>query len=246
MRREDVILLEELNFNAWPALRTLHYDGWLLFSTGGDSRRVNSVNCLTPGAIALPEKIATAEAVYARWGRKAIFRLTPLAEARLDDMLVARGYTIDAPTFVQVAEATAYRQAGNVRVFTRAEDRWIAAALRIRGVDGEAAEAFASQHRAIGIETAWALIEDGGEPAAVGAIGVERGWAGLHGIYASKGARRRGYARSISEALIGFAHAKGARQTWLQVQQNNEQALPLYASLGFRTCYAYHHRVQRQ
>src|SRR5262250_2490098 len=102
MRREDVTLLEELNFNAWPALRTLHYDGWLLRSTGGDSRRVNSVNCMTAGALPLGDKVATCEAIYRRWGYGAVFRLTPLADPALDTMLIARSYTLDKPTHVQV------------------------------------------------------------------------------------------------------------------------------------------------
>ena len=82
------------------------------------------------------------------------------------------------------------------------------------------------------------------QPTAVGAAGIERGWSGLNGIHVAKNARRKGFARMVSEALIGFAHAKGARRAWLQVEQNNASALPLYDSLGFRTWYAYHHRVQ--
>jgi ribosomal protein S18 acetylase RimI-like enzyme len=245
MRREGIALLEELNFNAWPALRTLHYDGWLLRSTGGDSRRVNSVNVLEPSTLPLAEKIMTAEAIYARWGRKAIFRLTPLAEAEIDDLLVARGYTVNAPTFVQVAATKPFAVAERVRLFDRAEAAWTTAALQMRGLSGEPATAFVAQHGAVGIETAWALVEDKGRAAAVGAVGIERGWAGLHGIYVSSWARRQGLARLVSEALIGHAHAKGASQAWLQVEQNNAPALPLYESLGFRTLYAYHHRVQR-
>jgi ribosomal protein S18 acetylase RimI-like enzyme len=244
MRREEISLLEELNFNAWPALRCVHYDGWLLRSTGGDSRRVNSVNVVARSSLPLEDKIATAEAIYRRWGRKTIFRLTPLAEETLDDLLVARGYVLNAPTFVQLAELSPLRVPERVRIFARADDAWIAAALRIRGLEGEPASAFAMQHRSIGAETAWMLIEEAGVAAAVGVATLDRGWAGLHGIYVAREARRRGLARTISEALIGHAHAGGARHAWLQVEQTNAAALPLYSSLGFRTCYAYHHRVQ--
>jgi ribosomal protein S18 acetylase RimI-like enzyme len=64
------------------------------------------------------------------------------------------------------------------------------------------------------------------------------------GIYVAANARRRGYARQISETLIGFAHARGAKRTWLQVEQNNFRALPLYEGFGFQTAYEYHHRIQ--
>lgn len=100
LSRADIVRLEEMNFNAWPALRTVPYDGWLLRSSGGASRRPNSVNCMTPSRLALDEKIATVEAIYRRWSRTTIFRLTPLADEGLDAALAARGYMIEEPTFV--------------------------------------------------------------------------------------------------------------------------------------------------
>jgi N-acetylglutamate synthase len=233
-----------MNFNAWPALRTVHYDGWLLRSTGGDSRRVNSVNPMAAGVIPLADKIAAAEAIYSRWGREAVFRLTPLADAGLDAALAARGYVIEAPTFVQVAGAEPGPVASGIRIFTAPDDAWIAAAGDIRGLRGEAAEVFALQHRAVAVDAAWALTMDGGRPAAVGVVAIERGWAGLLGIYVARFARRRGLARRISQGLLAHAHGVGASRAWLQVEQANVAALSLYAALGFRTVYAYHHRVR--
>jgi N-acetylglutamate synthase len=225
-------------------LRTVHYDGWLLRSTGGDSRRVNSVNCMAPGSLPLAEKVLVCEATYRRWGHGAVFRLTPLADAGLEGMLVARGYTLDKPTHVQIAETAALPVAREVEIFSVAGTEWIDAATRARGLAVQHAQIFAAQHNAIGIETAWALVRAAGEPAAVGVVAIGRGWAGLHGIYVAKEARQRGLARLVSTALIGIAHARGARRAWLQVEQSNIAALPLYASLGFRTVYDYHHRVQ--
>ncbi len=244
MTRDEIVRLEEMNFNAWPALRTAQYDGWLLRSSGGDSRRVNSVNPMTPGVIPLSEKITTAEAIYAGWGRDAVFRLTPLADPGLDEALVARGYVVEAPTFVQVANVSAEAVPADLRIFTAPDDAWIGAAAGIRGLDGEAAEVFAAQHRAVAVEAGWALLVEDGKPAAVGVVAIERGWAGLLGIYVAKFARRRGFARRISQGLLAHAHAKGASRVWLQVEQANSAALPLYAALGFRTAYAYHHRVR--
>jgi len=243
MRREDVTFLEELNFNAWPALETLSYDGWIMRRTGGASRRVNSVNCLSPGTLPLSEKIAMAERTYETWRRPVIFRLTPLAEEALEPLLIARGYRLDAPTFVQLADAVAHPVAAEVQVFARPDARWIEAAVALRGIEGDEAAIFKAQHEAIRIETRWVLIAKDREPLAVGAAAIENGWAGLHGIYVSSNARRRGTARQISQALIGLTHASGARRVWLQVEQGNAPAIALYAGLGFQTVYAYHHRI---
>lgn len=244
LTRAEIVRLEEMNFNAWPALKSAHYDGWLLRCTGGDSRRVNSVNPLSEGVLPLADKIAAAEAIYERWGRAAAFRLTPLADTGLDDALAARGYEIEGPSFVQLADVTAGSVPTSVSILDRPDDAWIEAAAGIRALDGSALETFAAQHRAVGVVSGWALALDQGRPAGVGVVAVERGWAGLHGIYVAKAARRLGLARHISLALLAFAHAKGARRAWLQVEQTNAAALPLYAALGFRTAYAYHYRVR--
>lgn len=244
LARKDIELLEELNFNAWPALRTVHYDGWLLRCTGGESRRVNSVNPLARGVVSLDEKIATAEAIYTRWGRNVVFRLTPLAEPELDVELAARGFVVDGATFVRTAKLDECAAVEDVRILARPDGPWIEAAVAVRGLSGEAATVFAAQHQAIGIETRWALVMLADTPVAMGIVAIERGWAGLHGIYVAKTARRRGLARRISGALLGCAHAKGAGRAWLQVEQANAAALPLYTGLGFETAYAYHHRVR--
>jgi ribosomal protein S18 acetylase RimI-like enzyme len=242
--REEVLQLEEMNFNAWPALKSVHYDGWLLRSAGGASRRPNSVNCIHPSTIGLEQKITTAEAFYARWGRRMIFRLTPLADAGLDALLEQRGYTIEEPTLVQVADVDPY-PSDDVHVFTHADDAWIAAALRIRGLASDEAEVFAAQHRAVAVESVWVAIHMNDRPAAVGVAAIERGWAGLHGIYVAKDVRRQGVARKLSEALLGLSCARGARRAWLQVAKGNAAALPLYQELGFRTAYGYHHRIRQ-
>ena len=243
LSRDEIKTLEELNFNAWPALRTAQYDGWILRCTGGQSRRVNSVNPFWPGLLELAGKVEAAEAIYARWGRKAVFRLTPLADEGLDDALAARGYVVEAPTLVQVADAAPYPASPKILLQERPDEMWLAAARALRGLSGDVAAHFDLQHRAVGVEARWALFVEEGQAIAAGVAAVERQWAGLHGIYVAQNARRRGVARIVSESLIGAAHGLGARHVWLQVEQGNTAARPLYAALGFGTAYAYHYRV---
>ena len=243
MTREEILALEEMNFNAWPALKTVHYDGWIIRCTGGASRRPNSVNCLRTSTIPLGEKISAAEVMYERWQQRAVFRLTPLADDGLDRLLEQRGYIVEEPTLVQHApiQPTTARQI--VQVFATVDEAWIEAATQVRGLTGRDAAVFAMQHRAVAIDSGWALVEVNGQAAAVGTVAIERAWAGLHGIHVAKGVRRLGFARQLTEGLLGFAYARGARRAWLQVAQANAAALPLYHRLGFRTAYSYHHRV---
>ncbi len=244
MRREEMSLLEELNFNAWPALKQTRLDGWLLRYAGGDSRRVNSVNVLGPSTRPFAQKIDEAEAIYRRWARPCIFRLTPLAEPEIEPLLIARGYSLETPTFLQVAATPDLAMPTDVTVFDE-PNAWLDAALEIRGLSGDDAEVFRAQHRAVRVPFAWMLIREGDRALACGCSSVERGWSSLLGIYVHKDARRRGLARRMTEALLSWGRAKGAAQTWLQVEQANAPALPLYANLGFRTAYEYHHHQQR-
>ena len=244
MRRDEVTLLEELNLNAWPALRTVHLDGWLLRFAGGDTRRPNSVNMFAPSTVPLKAKIDAAEAIYRGWGRPCTFRFTPLVEGDLEPMLDERRYTSEGATFVQSAPTGRVAMPDGVEIFEQATEAWIEGALTLRGVSGDERDVFRAQHRAISVKAVWALARENGEAVACGCSTVERGWSGLTGIHVRKDARRRGLARKITEALMSWGASEGADRTWLQVDQKNSAAIPLYQSLGFRTDFVYHYRVQ--
>jgi len=243
MRRDEVSLLEEMNLNAWPALKTVHLDGWIVRSSGGDTRRPNSVNIFGPGSLPLADKIDLAEGIYGGLARPCLFRITPLADAELLDRLTERDYSSEGATFVQIAEMGRVAMPDGVEVINRVSDTWLAAALGIRGVAGEEREVFRLLHRAIAVDAGWGLVRMGGRAVACGCVSVERGWSGLTGIYVHEDARRHGVARKITEALMSWAYSRGARRMWLQVDQTNAAAISLYSSLGFRTSYTYHYRV---
>jgi len=240
----EVRELEELNFNAWPTLHSVHFDGWLVRKTGGISRRVNSVNAVAPGTLPLAEKVVQCEAMFRRWGQRSVFRITPLSEPGLEAMLLTRGYELEAPTNVMLASLVAQEADARVTLADSFDPAWAAASARMRVLPDDEAAILESQHRAIAVPTLWASVRDGGTVLGVGAAAVERGWVGLHGIYVGKDGRRRGLARAISVSLLSLAHAIGARRAWLQVEQANVAAIPLYRSLGFETAWTYRHLVR--
>jgi ribosomal protein S18 acetylase RimI-like enzyme len=243
MPQSDVALLEEMNLNAWPALKTVHLDGWMVRSSGGDTRRPNSVNVFGPSTLPLADKIALAESAYRRLGRRCFFRITPLVDTEIPDLLSERHYTSEGATFVQTAELGHTAMPDSVEIMSRVSDTWLAAALGMRGVAGEEREIFRLLHRAIAVDAGWGLIRLNSQAVACGCVSVERGWSGLTGIYVHRDVRGHGLARKITEALMSWARERGARRMWLQVDQTNEAAISLYSSLGFRTAYTYHYRV---
>ncbi len=79
------------------------------------------------------------------------------------------------------------------------------------------------------------VLRVGGEPAAIGLLGVRppRGWIGGMGVV--PGFRRQGLGRAVMHALLERARALGLRELQLEVLEQNEPAQALYRSLGFET-----------
>ena len=84
--------VEEACLNAWPALKEIFYDGWLIRLAEGETRRTNSVNVLAPGRMGLDEKIAYCERVYRAHGLPAYYRIRSNDDPALEQALVARGF----------------------------------------------------------------------------------------------------------------------------------------------------------
>src|SRR2546423_2324301 len=101
----DIRRLEELTLNAWPSLRQIVHDGWVLRFSEGYTGRANSVQPIYDGALTLDEKIHVCEQQYGRLGMPTLFKLTDAARPQgLDEALQSRGYRAFNPTSVQVAE----------------------------------------------------------------------------------------------------------------------------------------------
>jgi GNAT superfamily N-acetyltransferase len=65
-------------------------------------------------------------------------------------------------------------------------------------------------------------------------------WAGLSAVHVAEKHRREGHARTLCEALLGWAAGRGATRGYVQVLADNAPAIALYESMGFGT----QHRVR--
>lgn len=89
---------EEACLNAWPALKEIFYDGWLIRLANGETRRTNSVNVIGRSSRALDEKIAHCERIYAAHNQPAFFRIRSFDDPLLEDVLEARGFRAEDDT----------------------------------------------------------------------------------------------------------------------------------------------------
>jgi N-acetylglutamate synthase len=119
---------------------------------------------------------------------------------------------------------------------------WLAAWVAIEGRPDAAATARLVLAR-IGPPAGFLAATHDGEAVGVALVVAERGWAGLFCMATRPGDRRRGVASAVARRGAGWAAGQGARQLYLQVEEDNLPALRLYGRLGFRPTHHHHYRV---
>ena len=239
--------IEEASLNAWPALQQMLFDGWLLRMTHGFTKRANSVTPLEhDGARPLEDKIRWCENFYARCNLPSLFRIpeTPSQQPLLD-LLEARGYASASPTLVLSLDSTQPdpapegSEARERQVTLTDREPWLATYGTLTGQPEQARRLHGLILKGIPGDCLYAVAWEDGQPVACGLGVVEDDLLGVFDVATAPAARRRGHARAVMHRLHHKAWSAGARTYYLQVEQGNEAALPLYEDLGYRELYRY-------
>ena len=239
--------IEELSLNAWPAMQTLHYDGWVLRYTNGYTKRANSVYPLYLSEIDLDEKIKFCETFYRERDLPTVFKVTEASTpADLDARLAERGYRKDSPTSVQILDLRTFKPAGTGTVELTSEDSetWQAAFARMNKVDENRRLMHEHILRAILLEKCYTSILVDGDIIGCGLGVLQAGYLGIFDIVIDLDSRGQGHGSRMMEALLAWGVQQGAHTAYLQVMCNNEPALRLYEKLGFLEKYRYWYRIE--
>ena len=239
--------LEELSLNAWPAIQTVVYDGWLLRFADGYTRRANSENPLYASALEKDEKIDFCEELYRKRALPTVFKLTSAAlPDTLDAALQAKGYQKDAPTSVQMLELEHVSLGPTAEVELKQElsTDWLAAFCDLSGVAPVHSQTLQRILSLISPEHCFAAIKQDQRIVACGLGVLQSGYIGLFDNVTDRDFRRRGYGRQIVENLLAWGRQNQAHHGYLQVMLNNAPALQLYANIGFVEQYQYWYRVR--
>ena len=238
--------IEELSLNAWPALQTMLYDGWLLRFSGGYTPRANSVNPLYLSSLPPLEKIEFCQREYRARGLPAIFKLTPTSQPPgLDEVLSGLGWSRQAPTSVQVLDLKGWErgQSSTTHLSAQADSSWQEAFARMSGIALNRRQLHEQILAAVLPATCYAAVHIGSEIAACG-LGILQGSnIGLYDIVTDARFRRQGYALRVVRGLLDWGASQGAQQAYLQVMLDNTPALSLYSQVGFGEIYQYWYRV---
>ncbi len=217
------------------------YDGWVLRFTGGNSKRVNSVNVLGQSTLHLDEKIQFCEAVYARMGLPVLYRLPePFTPSDLPPALVAAGYEAIDPTLVlgRKIEMESELPVG-VLVRSLSDEDWLQVYAQVTGKRMVSLVHHAAVLRVIVPEKNLMALYLDDRPVACG-MGVLSGdLLGYFSIYTHKTERQQGLGQAVMIALSQWGVNRGATFGYLQVEGDNAPARAMYQKLGFTRLYGY-------
>lgn len=248
MGRVDIVeRIEAAALWAWPPRETAYVEGWLLRAAGGRLRRVNSVRTLafTPGAD-LDGAIRRVEAWYAARGLPACFQPTARSQPpKLEAALAERGYAALPPVSVRLIDPAAVPEptASGIDLLTRPTPgvmNTICDPQLDRAARQERAALFARIRR----PHVFGLVSQAGEPVATGLCVLDGELAGIFAMRTAVPHRGQGHARQLFQRLAGWARAAGARQLYLQVEDDNAPAVRLYGRFGGHVAYRYWYREQ--
>ena len=234
--------VEETCLNAWPALREVLFDGWVLRFSAGLTRRANSANPLRPVSHV---DLRVCGALYRRLGLPTIFRVLSLVDPSIDERLAEAGYTAEGESCVLYApiEDIAAGRDPDVRLLDQPSPEWFDAMATLQNHSSGQAAIYRKIVGQIAIPAVFAVLSDEGGTAALAYGALHNGLLCYESVITDHRRRRQGSGRRIVCALAAWARDEGAVGACLQVEAHNAPARALYAAIGLkRELYRYHYR----
>ncbi len=233
--------VEETCFNAFPALRQVLLDGWLLRFSEGLSRRANSANPLRPGCAPVETIIEQVEALYRGQGLPTIFRIPTVAEPAIEAALAARDYTAEGETCVLHSAMAALAAAPDaaVELSAHAGGDFLAAMGALQGHNAAQRGIYRRIVRGVAVPVRFAALRIDGRVAALAYGALHDGLLCYESVITDPRRRRQGLARRVIAALADWARQESAGGACLQVEATNAPALALYAAFGLAELHRY-------
>lgn len=240
--------LEQISYNAWPSLKTLVYDGWIVRLSDGITRRANSINPLFESTIDAGVKIDFCEELYRAHGLPVIFKITPQATpSNLDAILEQRGYLYEAEASVQTIQLENMRfkyASDDVQIMRSLTDSWLHTFLAFNGYSSERKQGFENIMNTIVLKAGYLHFIVKGQSIGCGLGVIDGDFIGLFDLVITPECRGQGYGKQVVESLLHWGKMNGCTTAYLQVMTNNTAAQNLYRKVAFKEVYKYWYRVK--
>ncbi|MBP2650028.1 MAG: acetyltransferase, family [Firmicutes bacterium] len=240
--------LEELALNAFPALTSELYDGWLLRFSNGYTYRANCINPLYASIIDITTKISYCENKYFSHGLPVVYKMTDFSTPDLDCELNKLGYQIKKQADIMtlpLLTTSVLESSNEVVISEKIEGVWLDNFLAVNNITDQLQRSTVKTiFLNIPNQLFCAYIKENNRIIGFGLGVLERNHLGLFDIYIDEGYRNQGIGKSICMAIIKAGLTAGARTAYLQVMSLNTAAINLYRKLGFSRLYTYWYRVK--
>lgn len=239
--------IEEISLKAWPALETIHYDGWELRFSGGLTKRSNSVNISGKSSLDFRAKIEYCENLYRLKKLPVCFKITQIAECyELEKMLVSREYNHEFDISVQLLSLNdfTFKPDNRIVITNEAEDNWIDSCATMFEMNPNHHMILKQIIDKINLPKCIISIMKDKEIVGCGMGVLDEKYLGLFDIVIHKNYRNHGLGRIMVENILYWGKKNGAEIAYLQVLIDNDAANSLYCRLGFKEAYKYFYLVK--
>lgn len=238
-------IIEELSMNAFPALQTLFYDGWILRFAEGYGNRANSVNPIYQSLENIDVKIDYCDMIFKKMNLNTTFKITPFVlPNNLDQLLINRNYEKIHLTSMQILKLDNLIEPDNksVTVNMDFDETWYSYYCRFTNMNGKDEITYRKMLKNLLPESLYVLLLKKDEVVACGLAVIENGFVGIFDVVVNKNYRNNGNGRQLILNILKQSKERGAKNAYLQVMVDNCPAYNLYSKIGFKEIYKYYYR----
>ncbi|MHA2296849.1 MAG: GNAT family N-acetyltransferase [Candidatus Hodarchaeales archaeon] len=251
-QQAEVIFLQELLANSWPAREYYFLNGWIVRFAEGVTSRANSVLPNHYSGSSVLEDISLVEKLYKQRQLPVRFQVADQADPPdLEEILLSLDYRKISETRVMVGKLENWIQFQVNEVYnyidvTNKPEQWLRTLTELSNSD----EMRISEKRGIigripsSRKALLIAMEEKQIPVGLILGVLDRGHLCISDLFVNSRYRRQGIARSLMISLNSWAIKQQATKAYLQVETNNEVAIALYEQLGMEPRFQYRYLVK--
>lgn len=239
--------LQALMVGGMPPLHSARIGDWLLRAANGYTGRANSALAVGDPGMPLPEAIDRVARWYAEQNQPPLVQLTHATNAdpsgsALGSLLTQRHWRFFQSTLVMTLRpeaAAPLPRVTEVRVevaTTPTDDWWAASSPRVLEHRDTLARMLTNVQ-----DGAYLTAYIDGRVVGHARLAFNDDWSGIFDIHTDPDVRRRGVATALMSAATSAAAERRISLQYLQVSTDNDPAVQLYESLGWRVHHEYHY-----
>lgn len=242
----DIRSIEYMLMRSWPALKQEIYDGWILRTSNGYTKRANSISPYYESFFEHPEKFQYCEEYFKLRNLPVIYRLIEDENCiSIDKELEDLGYRKEDLTSVQGVKLIGIKFDAKGMIienqFSRYWFEFFSREMNMSKKDSNTLEMILKKNDS---KNFYVLKKEKDRIVAGGLGVIEGDKLGIYNIYVCPSVRGKGYGEEVVKRIMLEGRGRNVDYAYLQVEVSNTKAMNLYNKLGFKELYKYWYRIK--